>query len=164
MSRSASKAADNVYCRARMKAAQFDDRLNSREKAAELCGLSSPQMARYELGMSSIPPESVCLMADLYHDPSLRNFYCKHQCPIGQIDMPAVEFEQLEKITLNVLADFHKMAGMKERLTAIAADGKISNDEIKDFNDILKQLESISTRALELKMWAERELGIKGDQ
>lgn len=77
--------------------------------------------------------------------------------------MPAVEFEELEKITLNVLADFQKMVGMKDRLTEIAADGKIDDDEAKDFNDILKGLDNISKRAHELKLWAERELGIKGD-
>ena len=151
MSRSVSKAADNVYCRARLEAAKFDDRLNSREKAAELCGLSLPQMTRYELGMASIPPEVVCLMADLYNAPELRSYYCHHQCPIGAIDVSPVYSMQLEGITLNILAE------IKDRLIEIAADGQITEDEEEDFNKILKNLDGISQKAQELKVFAEKQ-------
>ena len=157
MSRSVSKAADNVYCRARMEAAKFDDRLNSREKAAELCGLSSPQLARYELGMASIPPESVCMMAEVYREPALRSYYCHYQCPIGKIDVRPVYSEQLEGITLNILAEMNMLNKVKDRLIEIAADGQITEDEEEDFNKILQNLDGISQKAKELKVFAEKQ-------
>lgn len=156
MSRSVSKAADNVYCRARLEAAKFDDRLNSREKAAELCGLSLPQMTRYELGMASIPPEVVCLMADLYNSPELRPYYCHHQCPIGKIDITPIYSEQLEGITLNILAEMNMLNKIKDRLIEIAADGMITEDEEEDFNKILENLDGIAQRTQELKVFAEK--------
>lgn len=43
------KAADNVYCRYRKAAAMYNDKLNSREGAAELLGISQSTLADYEL-------------------------------------------------------------------------------------------------------------------
>lgn len=140
-----------------MEAAKFDNRLSSREKAAELCGLSAPQMARYELGMANIPPESVCMMADLYNAPELRSYYCHHQCPIGAIDVSPVYSMQLEGITLNILAEMNMLNKIKDRLIEIAADGQITEDEEEDFNKILDNLDGISQRAQELKIYAEKQ-------
>ena len=50
------KAADNVYCRYRKAAAMYNDKLNSREGAAELLGISQSTLADYELGITKIIP------------------------------------------------------------------------------------------------------------
>ena len=44
------KAADNIYCRCRKEAAKYNDKLNSRDGAAELLGISASTLADYELG------------------------------------------------------------------------------------------------------------------
>lgn len=46
----------------------------------------------------------------------------------------------------------------KERLIEIAADGKISNDEIDDFIHIRQELERISLTVETLQLWTERML------
>lgn len=48
------KAADNIYCRCRKEAAKYNDKLNSRDGAAELLGISASTLADYELGMSKM--------------------------------------------------------------------------------------------------------------
>lgn len=79
------KAADNIYCKCRKEAAKYNDKLNSREGAAELLGISASTLADYELGITKIiPADAILRMADLYNAPELRNHYCKYSCPLGQ--------------------------------------------------------------------------------
>ena len=160
MGQNPTKAADNVYCQARKAAAEFDYRFNSREKTAELMNMSYSQLTEYELGTCKrIPPESVCMMAELYHAPELRSWYCHHQCPIGAIDISPVYSVQLEGITLNILSEMNMLNKVKDRLIEIAADGQITADEKEDFDKILGNLDGIAQRAHELKVWAEKEIG-----
>lgn len=59
MPKFATKAADNMFCQARYEAAKFNERLSSREGAAEELGVDRTRLARIELG-SVIPyPEEV---------------------------------------------------------------------------------------------------------
>ena len=44
------KAAGNIYFRCRKEAAKYNDKLNSRESASELLGVSVSSLADYELG------------------------------------------------------------------------------------------------------------------
>lgn len=154
------KAAGNVYCEARMNAANSDYRFNSREKTAEMMNISSCQLMKYELGIcKQIPPESVCVMAELYNAPELRSYYCHNQCPIGAIDVKQVDVESLEYITLNILDNMKKLELSKDRLVEIASDGKITEDEEVDFQNIIKHLDNIAKTAQTMKVYAEKELG-----
>ena len=55
-----------------------------------------------------------------------------------------------------MLASLNAMNSKKERLIEIAADGKISNDEIDDFIHIRQELERISLTVETLQLWTER--------
>ena len=102
------KAADNVYCRYRKAAAMYNDKLNSREGAAELLGISQSTLADYELGITKIiPADSIMRMADLYNAPELRNYYCRNCCPLGG-EVPKVEMEDLDRISIRALSTFTK--------------------------------------------------------
>ena len=69
----------NVYFQARKRAAMSNDRLFSRENAAELLGISPYTLADYELGNTKVVPvDKVVLMADLYNAPELITGYCKY--------------------------------------------------------------------------------------
>lgn len=160
MGKHPTKAAGNVYCQARIAAAENDYRFNSREKTAEMMNLSLSQLTEYELGTCKrIPPENVCLMSELYNAPELRSHYCHHQCPIGAIDISPVYSDRIESITLNILTELSMLDRVKGRLIEIAADGRVTEDEKEDFEKILSNLDGISRRAQELKVWAEKEIG-----
>lgn len=76
------KAAGNIYCQCRKEAAKYNDKLNSREGAAEVLGMSSSTLSDYELGITKIiPAENILRMADVYNAPQLKNHYCKNCCP-----------------------------------------------------------------------------------
>lgn len=72
MGREATKAIGNPWYEARMEAAKWDDRLLSREGAAELLGMSVSAVADAELNLTKcMPPDKAVQMADLYKAPHL---------------------------------------------------------------------------------------------
>ena len=46
------KSTENIYLECRKKAAEYNEKLNSREAAAELLGVSVSTLANYELGIT----------------------------------------------------------------------------------------------------------------
>ena len=56
MGQNPTKAASNIYCQKRKEAAKFNDKLNSREGASELIGVSPSALADYELGITKVVP------------------------------------------------------------------------------------------------------------
>ncbi len=151
--------AQNVYKRCRLRAAQYNEALSSREKAAELLGISPSSLANYELGITkTVPVDMVVMMADLYNAPELRNMYCKLECPIGKFLSMATDVKDLDNITIRIMnsLDDDEIRGMKKSLLKIAEDGKISEDEKDDFNNILEKLEDIASEVSELKILAEK--------
>lgn len=78
MGRDAMKAGENICFRCRKQAAKYNDRLSSREGAAELLGVSVSSLADYELGNTKvIPVDKIVLMADLYGAPELKLWYLR---------------------------------------------------------------------------------------
>jgi len=131
----------------------------SREKAGELLQALSPErIEKIENERSLAQPEEVLLMAQKYRRPSLCNYYCSHDCPIGRQYVPEVETKELSSIVLEMLASLNAANKEKDRLIEITADGKITNDEIDDFIFIQEELERISVTVETLQLWAERML------
>ena len=63
----------------------YNERLYSREGAAELLGISVSTLADYELGNTKVVPvDKVVLMADLYNAPELKTGYCKYEWVVQQ--------------------------------------------------------------------------------
>lgn len=163
MGRHPTKAAGNPWCDARLKAAKYDDRLYSRQFAAELLGISHSQLADYELNKTKVVPvDSAIRMADLYNAPELKNYYCRKICPLG-CEFPEIRDEGFLMPTIRALSVFEKMEWIRVTLTEIAKDGKITDDEWDDFNRILELLEEIETVSQQLKNHACKVKGGKCD-
>ena len=95
-------------------------------------------------------------MAEKYRQPSLCNYYCANQCPIGQEYVPEIKVKDLSQIVLEMLASLNSVSKQKDRLIEITADGKISGDELEDFIFIQEELERISITVETLQLWSER--------
>jgi len=153
------KAMDNIYCRCRKEAAKYNDKLNSREGAAELLGVSVSSLADYELGNTKVVPvDKVVLMADLYNAPELKNYYCTHECPIGEGTVHKLEVAELDRLTIKLLATLRNMTGIKDTPIDIAEDGIISEREKPKLNEVLEALDAIVRHSQELRLWAEKNL------
>ena len=131
----------------------------SREKASELLETMPPErIEKIENERTEPHPDEVLLMSQKYKKPSLCNYYCANQCPIGQQYVPEVQVKDLSSIVLEMLASLNSVNRRKDLLIDISADGKISTDEIDDFISIQEELERISITVETLQLWAERML------
>lgn len=155
-------ANENAYFKARKSAAKYNERLQSREGASELLGLSPSALADYELGnVKVVPVDKVVLMADLYNSPELKNQYCKFECPIGRDLSIATEQKGFEGIALRVLREFNpdRIDRISAELIDIAEDGVISEEEKPRMKEILKSLDRLSEVISELKLAGEKVIG-----
>ncbi len=126
----------------------------TREAAAEILEyISDDRIEKIESEKSKIHPEEVISMSKAYKDPTLCNYYCTHECPIGQKYIPKVELKELSQITLEMLASLNSMEKEKNRLIEITVDGQISADEAEDFEKIKANLDDIALSVQSLQMW-----------
>lgn len=161
MGRGATKATGNPWFEARKEAAKYNDKLSSREGAAELLGMSVSSVADAELGLTKcMPPDKAALMADLYNAPELLNYYCLHECPIGCNRPISDEVVGIERITVKLLKSMRieKLRELKDKLIDIAEDGMITEDEKPDLEEILEYLDTVSKTVSELKIIGEKAL------
>lgn len=158
MGRRPTKAADNPLCKARLSAAEFNQKLFSKEYASEQLGISTSTLSDYELGLTKVvPPDMIVKMADLYNAPELKNIYCREMCPLG-CDMPEVRISDLDRITVRALAMFRKIESKEQTFLEIAADGVISEDERAEFESVMESLDELVDVAFNLKAWADKNL------
>ena len=155
MARKSTKENKNIYQRTR------EGLGLTREEASELLETMSPERIEKIESERSMPhPDEVLLMSDKYKQPTLCNYYCANQCPIGQQYVPEVKIKDLSQIVLETLASLNTMQQKKDRLIEITVDGHISGDELADFVRIQEELEKISVAVETLQLWCERMLDI----
>lgn len=156
MGRDAIKAGENPYFQCRKEAAKYNDKLNSREGAAEMLGVSVSSLADYELGITKvIPVDKVVLMAELYNAPELKAWYCTTECPIGRsFPMPSANISTVERTTMRLLKQLRQdeVQDIKDSLIEITADGVISEDEKVELAEILDYLDELIKAAGELRL------------
>ena len=83
-------------------------------------------------------------------------------CQIGQEFVPAVELKGLTQIVLEILSSMNKLSREKERLIDIAADGKISDEELPDFARIRYELQRISSTVDAMQLWVNNTIAANG--
>ena len=151
MGRKSTKENKNIYQTSR-EAVEL-----TREAAAEqLAFISSDRIEKIENAKSLPHPDEILAMADCYKNPALCNYYCSHECPIGQEYVPEVKSKELSQITLEMLASLNSLDKQKARLVEITVDGIISKDELEDFKKIQEQLEYISMAIDSLQLWVQK--------
>ena len=153
MARRSTRANKNIYQTTR------ENLAFTREEASELLVTVSPERIEKIENERTLPhPDEVLVMAERYRQPSLCNYYCANQCPIGQQYVPEVKIKDLSQIVLEMLASLNSMQKKKDRLIEITVDGEISGDELADFIYIQEELERISIAVETLQLWSERML------
>lgn len=149
------KTNENCYFRARKNASAYNEKLCSREGAAELLDLSVSTLADYELGITKVVPvDKVVKMAELYNCPELKACYCKNECPIGKEYPLATSTQGIEGAALRLLNNLEQ-EGIKQLATGImriALDGIISEDEKPEMEVILKKLDEMALAISEMKL------------
>ncbi len=150
MGRKSTRENKSIYQLAREEAGM------TREEASEsMKFVTDSRIEKYESGKSPVQPDEVLAMAKAYKKPALCNYYCSHECPIGQEYVPEVKTAELAQIVLKMLASMNLLEKSKERFIEITSDGEISNDELEDFVRIEAGIEEISIAADAFSLWIE---------
>ena len=148
MGRKSIKEDKNAFFKAR------EDAGLTRAQASELIGsITESRLEKLETGKINMYPEDVVALATAYKKPELCNYYCTHECRIGQENVPEVKASSLPEIVLGILSALNSLNNQKERLIDITADGQITEDELEDFVSIQKQLNQIDLTVQSLKLW-----------
>ena len=148
MGRNSTKENKNIYQISR------ENMEYSRDTAAEKMGfMSSDRIEKIENEKSLPHPEEVLAMAGCYKNPSLCNYFCSHECPIGIEYVPEIKEKALSQITLEMLATLNKLVREKDRLIEITVDGELSEDELPDFLKIKEELKEMAMAIDSLNLW-----------
>ena len=153
---------ENIYLRCRKEAGKYNERLRSREGAAELLGVSVSSLANYELGVTKIiPPDVVVMMADLYNAPELKAAYCANECPIGRGMPIATKVNSIELATVRPMKALSPgtVENVKDKLVEIAQDGVITSNEKPVLEELLGFLDNLTTVVGELRLLSQKCLG-----
>ena len=130
MPKMATKAADNVFYKARMAAASWNDRLASREGTSELTGIDRTRLANIELGTVNPHPDEVLMLADTYNAPELQ-----------------------------MLSVMRCLPEVKDGIIDIAADGVIDDNERERMKEYLRMLDEIDDKIQSLKLLYRKQFG-----
>ena len=131
----------------------------TREKAGELIpGFSPERIEKIENGRTQIQPEDVMLLAEYYKAPSLRNYYCSNECPIGQAHALPTESKALAQIAVETLNAVNKLGKSRDRLLEIVEDGQVRPDEYADFVEIKATLDKIALSVSNLQLWVDEQI------
>lgn len=144
MSRQITKAAGNVYCQARLRAAQYNEKLQTRAGASEVIpGVTEDSIKKYELDITRPPNDVVALMADAYNAPELTSWYCANECPLGK---NCREIQQMPPERAIIRAQ--NAAGIME--DALDAYAEIVDDGVVDDGE-REQMKSLRSKFLEVR-------------
>ena len=128
----------------------------TREKASmELQFISADRIEKIESEKSYPHPDEIIAMAKCYKTPSLCNYICSHECPIGINSVPEIEVKELSQITLEMISTLNRLYKDKDRLIEITVDGAITSDEAREFREIQSTLDQMSAAIASLKLWVD---------
>ena len=153
MAKRSVKENKNIYQRSRENAGL------TREAAEErLTFVSSDRIERIENDKSVPHPDEVLAMERGYRDPTLSNYYCTHECPIGMKYVPEVGLKELSQLTVELLSALHALEEEKDRLIDISVDGRVNSFERKEFDVILTKLSVLDRSIRGMRIWIEHAL------
>ncbi len=146
---------ENIYRKARKKAAKNQPLLNNCESAQDLVYIERTKLLAIESGDKIPGPDDVLSMAKVYDAPELCNYFCTNQCPIGN-GKPALIYENLPEISVRLLSAMHLLENLSDTIYRILEDGKINPDEVDDFMTVVETLKKLSYSADSLELWAKK--------
>ncbi len=125
----------------------------TRAAAGELLFMGESKIEKIEKGLTNPAPEDVQAMAAVYHRPELLNYFCVHECAIGQKYVPEIELKSISEIVISIVDSINELNDKKNRLIQIISDGKITLDELRDFAKISNALRALSLSVDTMDLW-----------
>ena len=144
-----------------LKMRRMEDTELTREQAAELTTISLSRLDKIERDVLQADARDVWELSRVYKLPDLCNYYCANECPIG-CDPDSNISKTIESdyahIVLSLLNSINRLNDQKNRFIEISADGKIDDNEYRDFFELYNSLREISEVADSLSLWVRKQL------
>lgn len=152
MGKKSVKEDKNIYFLARENAGL------TRAEASEKTFISESRIEKIEYDKSAPRPDEVIAMSRAYNSASICNYFCSHDCEIGQKYVPEIQSKHLAQAVLEMLASLNVLEEQKNRLIAISADGIIDETELHDLAVIRKGLDRISRSIDSFNLWVDEQI------
>lgn len=123
----------------------------TQEKSAELMNISVDSLRAYE-GDRRVPPDPVVIkMIEIYNTQYLAYQHLKTSAEVGRKYLPDIVIKDLSTAILNLQTQIDDYVSCEKLLVKIGSDGKVSDDEVCDFKNIMKELDDIVEAIMSLK-------------
>lgn len=148
---------DNVFARARLRAAELNPAFSNRQSAAEeLVSVSYDCLKRYELNLTTPGSDTVAILADAYNAPELKLWYCANVCPLGDKRDQRPD-NTPEGAVMRLTTALRSAAKMTAEIAKMLDDGVFSAAEYEDYQARLRpELDELAARASELRAELDR--------
>lgn len=124
----------------------------TQERWAEAVGVSVDSIRCYENG-SVIPSDAtVSAMCEISNHTALGYWHLRNKSPIAADALPEVEQLPLPQAVIQLLCAVNEFKDLHGDLLALAADGRITGDELAIWDNIVARLDSIIRAAIQVKV------------
>ena len=130
----------------------------TQERFAEMIGCSPDSVRNYEAGTQVPGDDIVRAMCEISGMGILAYWHLCRKSTLAADMLPEVDRLPLPQAVVQLLCAIGDFDDNHRTLVKMAADGKISGDELEDFIFIQEELERISITVETLQLWSERML------
>ena len=144
-----------------LKMRRQEDTDYTREQVAAQTSISASRLEKLERDVLAVNAQDVVELAELYKLPDLCNYYCANECPIGTAPDSGIskaKDSELPQIVLSLLNSINRLDAQKDRMVEITVDGKIDDNELRDYLRLEKSLKEISDVATSLSLWVRKQV------
>lgn len=152
---------NNISIGEYLKKCRTEETEYTREQVAVQTSISSSRLEKIERGKLAVNAQDIVELAEVYKLPSLCNYYCNSECPIGTAPDSGISRaadRELPQIVLSLLNSINRLESQKERMVEITVDGKIEDNELRDYLRLEKSLQEISDVAASLSLWVRKQI------
>jgi transcriptional regulator with XRE-family HTH domain len=125
----------------------------TREEAAERMFVDVSTLERYESGKTVPTHDRVLAMEETYGDRALSYRHCTELCPLGKLHDP-IEDIDFPTAVLGLISRYNDLGTQLDDLIRIAADGKVTEDEVGAYQKIEKAMLMLRKKITALSMCA----------
>lgn len=123
----------------------------TQERWAEAIGVDVKSVYRYEAGETTPSDETVAAMTAVGNFPVLAYLHLSKKSKLASETLPTVETLSMAQAVLNLLCKMSEFSAVNGDLIRVAADGKISIDELPAWQNIRARLDGVITAAMQVK-------------
>lgn len=124
----------------------------TQERWAEAIGCSVESVRGYETGTRMPSDEVVVSMCEISGHAALAYWHLRHKSPLAADVLPKVEQLPLPQAVIQLLRAMGEFREMHGDLLDLAADGRITGDELAIWDNITARLDRVIAAAIQVKV------------